>query len=128
MRRLQRVSLFPRIYPATELDRLNIIAIDVSHIVAIPRSSTGRLTGWVPQINHDVTPDSLLLLHAAREVVEEEGFDDQLDDVRDRVDEIESLHRTRELTVRALSLFHALYLAKLQGSSSLIAFPFSSRT
>ena len=46
-----------------------------------------------------MTPDSLLLLRAAREVVEEEGFDQQLDDVRDRVDEIESLHRTRELTV-----------------------------
>ncbi|KAF7799914.1 hypothetical protein EIP86_011157 [Pleurotus ostreatoroseus] len=59
------------------LDRHNIIAID---------------------INHNVTPDSLLLLHAAREVVEEDGFDDMLDDVRARVDEIESLHRTRELT------------------------------
>ena len=33
------------------------------------------------------------------EVVEEEGFDDMLQGVRDRVDEIESLHRTRELTV-----------------------------
>jgi hypothetical protein len=54
------------------------------------------------QINHDVTPDSELLLHAARAVVEEEGFDQQLDDVRERVDEIESLHRTRELTVRLL--------------------------
>lgn len=52
------------------------------------------------QINHDVTPDSLLLLRAAREVVEEDGFDEVLTNVRDRVDEIESLHRTRELTVR----------------------------
>ena len=52
------------------------------------------------QINHDVTPDSLMILPAAREVVEEDGFDDPLDSVRDRVDEIESLHRTRELTVR----------------------------
>lgn len=52
------------------------------------------------QIHHDVTPDSLLLLRAAREVVEEEGFDDKLDSVRERIDEIESLHRTRELTVR----------------------------
>lgn len=42
----------------------------------------------------------MLVLQAAREVVEEEGFDDLLDSVRDRVDEIESLHRTRELTVR----------------------------
>ena len=51
------------------------------------------------QTNHDVTPDSVLLLLAAREVVEEERFDEVLDNVRERVDEIESLHRTRELTV-----------------------------
>ena len=51
------------------------------------------------QINHDVRPDSNLILHAAQEVTEEEGFDDLLQSVRDRVDEIESLHRTRELTV-----------------------------
>jgi len=65
-----------------DLDRANIIAID---------------------INHDVTPDSVLLLHAAKKVVEEEGFDDVLQSVRDRVDEIESLHRTRELTFKDLS-------------------------
>lgn len=41
----------------------------------------------------------MLILQAAREVVEEEGFDDVLDSVRARIDEIESLHRTRELTV-----------------------------
>lgn len=29
-----------------------------------------------------------------------EGFDDLLDNVRDRIDEIESLHRTRENTVK----------------------------
>jgi len=62
-----------------DLDRANIIAID---------------------INHDVTPDSLLLLRAAREVVEEDGFDEVLDSVRERIDEIESLHRTRELTFK----------------------------
>ncbi|KAI9465660.1 hypothetical protein BJY52DRAFT_1113241, partial [Lactarius psammicola] len=61
-----------------ELDSANIISID---------------------INHDVRPDSMLILQAAREVVEEEGFDDLLDSVRARIDEIESLHRTRELTV-----------------------------
>ena len=43
--------------------------------------------------------DSALLLCAAREVVEAEGFDEMLDNVRARVDEIESLHRTRELSV-----------------------------
>jgi hypothetical protein len=56
------------------------------------------------QIHHDVRPDSMLVLHAARQVVEEEGFDDVLDNVRARVDEIESLHRTRELTVCAIRL------------------------
>ncbi|KAH9996647.1 hypothetical protein BJV74DRAFT_877369 [Russula compacta] len=69
-------------YPAfmpLSLDRANIITID---------------------INHDVRPDSMLILQAAREVVEEEGFDDLLDSVRTRIDEIESLHRTRELTFK----------------------------
>ena len=66
--------------PILELDRLNIISID---------------------INHNVRPDSFLILHAAREVVEEEGFEEKLESVRDRIDEIESLHRTRELTVSA---------------------------
>ena len=47
-------------------------------------------------------PDSRLILHAARQVVEEEGFDELLDNVRDRVDEIESLHRTREVTFKDL--------------------------
>jgi hypothetical protein len=41
----------------------------------------------------------MLILHAAQEVVEEDGFAEILENVRDRIDEIESLHRTRELTV-----------------------------
>jgi hypothetical protein len=41
------------------------------------------------KVNHDIRPDSVMLLRAAREVVEEEGFDDMLDQTRDRVDEIE---------------------------------------
>lgn len=52
------------------------------------------------QVNHDVRLDSALMLCAAREVVEEEGFEEMLDSVRARVDEIESLHRTNEVTVR----------------------------
>jgi hypothetical protein len=44
----------------------------------------------------------MLILHAARQVCEEAGFDDTLDAVRDRVDAIESLHRTRELTVSGI--------------------------
>ncbi|KAF7351153.1 hypothetical protein MSAN_01678000 [Mycena sanguinolenta] len=62
-----------------DLDRANIIAIDV---------------------NHDVRPDSMLILHAARQVVEEDDFEEILDNVRSRIDEIESLHRTRELTFK----------------------------
>jgi hypothetical protein len=54
------------------------------------------------QVHHDVRPDSMLILHAARQVCEEAGFDDTLDAVRDRVDAIESLHRTRELTVSGI--------------------------
>ncbi|KAF8496419.1 hypothetical protein F5888DRAFT_1634943 [Russula emetica] len=65
--------------PLAKLDRANIISID---------------------INHDVRPDSMLILQAAREVVEEKGFDRLLDSVRGRIDEIESLHRTRELTFK----------------------------
>lgn len=56
------------------------------------------------KIHHDVRPDSMLILQAAQEVVEADGFDDVLDGVRSRIDEIESLHRTRELTVRNLFL------------------------
>ena len=50
-------------------------------------------------MNYNVRPDSKVVLQAAKEVVESPGFDEKLDDVRDRIDEIESLHRTRELTV-----------------------------
>jgi len=64
-----------------DLDHDNIISIDVDHNVRL---------------------DSTLLLRAAREVVEEEGFDEMLDSVRARVDEIESLHRTGELTFKDL--------------------------
>ncbi|KAI0767071.1 hypothetical protein C8Q74DRAFT_1203613 [Fomes fomentarius] len=73
-----------------DLDRKNIIAID---------------------INHDVSPDSMLILHAAEEVVSEEGFDELLDNVRDRVDEIESLHRTRELTFKDIDKGDSIRLA-----------------
>ncbi|EUC62520.1 archaeal ATPase [Rhizoctonia solani AG-3 Rhs1AP] len=62
-----------------QLDHLNIISID---------------------INHNIRLDSMLTLEAAREVVNEEGFNELLEGVRDRVDEIESLHRTRELTFK----------------------------
>ncbi|KZV73988.1 hypothetical protein PENSPDRAFT_648388 [Peniophora sp. CONT] len=64
-----------------ELDRINVISID---------------------INHDVRPDSMLILRAAQEVTGEDGFQEALDSVRDRIDEIESLHRTRELTFKDL--------------------------
>ncbi|KAF8342634.1 uncharacterized protein EI90DRAFT_3149750 [Cantharellus anzutake] len=62
-----------------DLDNSNLISID---------------------IQHNVRPDSALVLQAAREVVEEEGFDEILESVRERIDEIESLHRTREVAFK----------------------------
>lgn len=60
----------------------------------------------------------MLILHAAQEVVAEEGFEDLLNNVRDRIDEIESLHRTRELTVRDVGMSIILtYVARLFPSS-----------
>jgi len=64
-----------------------------------------------------VRPDSRLLLNVMKEIVSEEDFQERLDSVRERVDEIEvshpaliactmlmcsdqSLHRTRELTLK----------------------------
>ncbi|TCD64562.1 hypothetical protein EIP91_003920 [Steccherinum ochraceum] len=82
-----------------DLDRANIIAIDT---------------------HHDVTPDSVLVLLAAREVVEEEGFDQVLDNVRDRVDDIESLHRTRELTFKDLQAGDKIKLSVDKGGTLLI--------
>ncbi|KAH9048042.1 hypothetical protein EDB84DRAFT_1459069 [Lactarius hengduanensis] len=82
-----------------ELDSANIISID---------------------INHDVRPDSMLILQAAREVVEEEGFDDLLDSVRARIDEIESLHRTRELTFKDVNSGDRIRLTVDKGGARLV--------
>lgn len=76
-------------------------------------------------MNHDVRPDSMLVLRAAREVVEEEGFDELLDSVRERVDEIESLHRTRELTVCAKLSFLLSHILSMVNFDNLFR---SSRT
>ncbi|KAJ7125093.1 hypothetical protein C8R44DRAFT_782304 [Mycena epipterygia] len=82
-----------------ELDRANIIAIDV---------------------HHDVRPDSMLILHASREVVEEDGFDELLDNVRDRIDEIESLHRTRELTFKDVDAGDKIRLTVDKGGTRMV--------
>ncbi|KZP27612.1 hypothetical protein FIBSPDRAFT_948523 [Athelia psychrophila] len=82
-----------------DLDRANIIAIDV---------------------HHDVRPDSMLILHAAREVVEEEGFQDMLDGVKARVDEIESLHRTRELTFKDVDKGDRIRLSVDKGGALMV--------
>ncbi|TFK44895.1 hypothetical protein BDQ12DRAFT_621361 [Crucibulum laeve] len=81
-----------------ELDRANIINID---------------------INHDVRPDSMLILQAAQEVVSEEGFEDLLENVRDRIDEIESLHRTRELTFKDVDKGDRIRLSVDKGGAEL---------
>lgn len=86
-----------------------MVDLDALHVISIDR-------------NHNVRPDSRLMLNVFRAVAGEEDFQDkvrdflrkaapmlaltlyfaplQLDNVRDRVDAIESLHRTRELTVK----------------------------
>lgn len=81
-----------------ELDRKNIIAIDE---------------------NHDVRPDSMLILLAAREVVGQEDFEEVLSNVRDRIDEIESLHRTRELTFKDLDKGDKIRLVVDKGGAEL---------
>ncbi|GAA5909284.1 hypothetical protein JCM6882_003788 [Rhodosporidiobolus microsporus] len=63
------------------------VDLDAWHIINIDRF-------------HNVRPDSRLMLSAFKEVAREEDFQEKLDNVRDRVDAIESLHRTRELTVK----------------------------
>lgn len=83
------------------LDRANIIAIDT---------------------DHNVTPDSLLILRAAQEVVETSGFNKLLDDVRNRVDEIESLHRTRELTFKDVNAGDRIRVSVDKGNALLIEF------
>ncbi|BGP52609.1 hypothetical protein JCM8202v2_000165 [Rhodotorula sphaerocarpa] len=64
-----------------------LVDLDALHVVSIDR-------------NHHVRPDSRLMLNVFRSIAAEEGFQEKLDNVRDRVDAIESLHRTRELTVK----------------------------
>ncbi|KAG9221165.1 hypothetical protein CCMSSC00406_0007339 [Pleurotus cornucopiae] len=85
-----------------DLDRANIISIDA---------------------HHDIRPDSMLILHAAREMREEEGFDELLDEVRDRIDEIESLHRTRELTFKDVDKGDRIRLSVDKGGARIIESP-----
>jgi len=82
-----------------DLDRLNIISIDVEH---------------------NIRPDSMLILQAAREVTEREGFDDLLESVRNRIDDIESLHRTRELTFKDVSSGDRIRLVVDKGGALLV--------
>jgi len=82
-----------------DLDRLNIISIDVEH---------------------NIRPDSMLILQAAREVTDEEGFDDLLESVRNRIDDIESLHRTRELTFKDVSSGDRIRLVVDKGGALLV--------
>ncbi|KAF2964698.1 hypothetical protein GQX73_g8880 [Xylaria multiplex] len=55
-------------------------------------------------INSDgmVQADSVAMQHAMREICEREGFDEHLQATLDRLDEIESLQRTREITLKDL--------------------------
>ncbi|KAM0752357.1 hypothetical protein T439DRAFT_324435, partial [Meredithblackwellia eburnea MCA 4105] len=51
--------------------------------------------------DHEVRPDSRLMLNVFRELCSQPDFEERLATTRDRIDEIESLHRTSELTVKA---------------------------
>ncbi|GAA5981417.1 hypothetical protein JCM10908_004103 [Rhodotorula pacifica] len=64
-----------------------LVDLDALHVLSIDRY-------------HNVRPDSRLMLNVFRTIAAEEDFQEKLDNVRDRVDAIESLHRTRELTVK----------------------------
>ncbi|KAH8916609.1 hypothetical protein BT69DRAFT_1340018 [Atractiella rhizophila] len=55
-------------------------------------------------VNHNVRADSRLMLNAMRKLVYRENSKKNLDSVRERIDEIESLHRTAELTWKDKSL------------------------
>lgn len=79
------------------MDHANIISIDV---------------------HNNVRPDSKIILRAAMEVVQEEGFNEVLQGVRDRVDQIESLHRTRELMFKDLGEVRTLSCSELCTSGS----------
>lgn len=49
-----------------------------------------------------VRADSVPMMNAFREICAEEGFDQWLEDTLDRISAIESLGRTRELTIKDL--------------------------
>ncbi|KAJ2922672.1 hypothetical protein H1R20_g14415, partial [Candolleomyces eurysporus] len=72
-------------------------------------------------INHNVRPDSMLTLQAAIEVIEEAGFEELLNDVRNRIHEIESLRRTRELTFKDVDKGDMIRLSVDKGGADLIA-------
>ncbi|GIZ39986.1 hypothetical protein CKM354_000334500 [Cercospora kikuchii] len=52
--------------------------------------------------NANVRPDSVPMMNAFREICSEEGFDEFLEATLDRIGDIESLGRTRELTIKDL--------------------------
>lgn len=52
--------------------------------------------------NANVRPDSVPMMNAFRQICAEEGFDDFLQATLDRIGDIESLGRTRELTIKDL--------------------------
>ncbi|KAH8928379.1 hypothetical protein BT69DRAFT_1237176 [Atractiella rhizophila] len=54
--------------------------------------------------NHNVRADGRLILNAMRKLVYRDNFQEHLNNVRERVDEIESLHRTAELTWKDKSI------------------------
>ncbi|GAA6040357.1 hypothetical protein JCM8097_007573 [Rhodosporidiobolus ruineniae] len=64
-----------------------LVDLDAWHIINIDR-------------HHRVRPDSRLMLSVFKSICAEEDFQEKLDNVLDRVNFVESLGRTRELTVK----------------------------
>jgi hypothetical protein len=52
------------------------------------------------QNKFNVRPDNMLTLRSAEQITNEKDFEETLQSVRDRVDEIEGLHRQSEICVK----------------------------
>lgn len=63
-----------------------------------------------------VQPDSVAMYWAMKEVCSAEGFDEHLRATMERLDEIESLQRTRELTLKDLTGEEQQYRATMEAT------------
>ncbi|SCZ91276.1 BZ3500_MvSof-1268-A1-R1_Chr1-2g01302 [Microbotryum saponariae] len=88
-------SLTPEMDPFVSYREARVIMTRPDYLIDHDRHNIVNINS-----HHQVRPDSRMMLTVFRRIAKEEGFDQDLQDVRDRVDQIESLHRTAELTVK----------------------------